>query len=351
VKNIMNTVFKNVRAKVSSGTEYSGANIVEMSKNLIIETTKSNSSGPEEQQKAIKAIMNTVFKSIKGFFQPETSYDGQEVIDFMKQTIIKTTNDLLNQNDNQTSNDNDKTNTRLERSESTRVGKEVETTGGIEVQRRDAESRIKPNPSEKDVDLTDPSIVEYYIKVRNDYDPLNWVIYSYDTEVKNKVKVHSSGEGDFSEIVDHAPDNIPVYIYFKYLFGDTKRARFILVSFVPDSFHGIQKSKVLGHRSAVQEFFKYFAFSWDIKDITDLEESTVVEKLLKSGGANYSVQEQNKGDFGSYKKTTKGYYSEKEKGGNVKIVYSENPLSLTPMDISGRPSVAPTTDFKTNTKF
>jgi len=102
----------------------------------------------------------------------------------------------------------------------------------------------------------------------------------------------------------------------------------------------------------VQEFFKYFAYTWDIKDVSDFEEQAVVDKLLKTGGANYSVQEESKGDFGSYKKNTKSYYSEKERSGTLRnVVYNENPLSLTPIDISGRPSVAPTTDFKTNTKY
>jgi len=239
----MNTVFKNIKAKATPGTQYSGSAVLDMSKQLIIETTKNNSNGTEEEQGAIKSIMNNVFKTIKGHFQTDNEYDGQEVIDFMKQTIIKITTDLLNQTNNnntQTSNESrTENNTRIERTESTRGGKEVESTGGIEVQRRDAENRIRRNPTEKDVDLTDPDIVEYYIRVRNDNDPLTWVIYRYDPEIKNKLCIYSSGEGDFSEIQENVPDNIPVYIYFKYVFGDMQRVKFVLVSYVPDFFHGI----------------------------------------------------------------------------------------------------------------
>jgi hypothetical protein len=39
-----------------------------------------------------------------------------------------------------------------------------------------------------------------------------------------------------------------------------------------------------------------------------------------------------------------------KKKGNVKAIYDENrPLALTPCDISGRPSVAPATQFLNNT--
>jgi len=355
VKSIMNQVFKKVKGKVSPGTEYEGTTVLSMMKELIIEATNTNNSGTEEDQATVKSIMNNVFKTIKSSFQSDTSYDGEQILESIKQTIIKITNDLLNQQKEQPSQStNEETNTRIERSESvlSKDPSENTTSAGIEVQRRDAESRINQNPTEKDVDLTDPEVIENYIRVRNDNDPMTWVIYKYDLEVKNRVVVLKTGEGNFSELKEYVPDDIPVYFYFKYIFGDTQRSKFVFISYVPESFHGIQKSKVLGHRPAFKEFIKYYSFDMAITDTSDLDENEIHQRLLKAGGANYSVQEQNKGDFGNYKTKTKSYYSEKEKSGSLKsgISYSQDPLSTTPMDISGRPTVAPNTDFKKNTK-
>jgi hypothetical protein len=72
--------------------------------------------------------------------------------------------------------------------------------------------------------------------------------------------------------------------------------------------------------------------------------------LLAAGGANYSVQEENKGDFQGYKNTTRAFYEEKDKNTKVKAVYNTGPLSTTPMDISGRSMVASQTEFKQNLK-
>lgn len=76
---------------------------------------------------------------------------------------------------------------------------------------------------------------------------------------------------------------------------------------------------------------------------------TLQKKLLAAGGANYSVQEADKGNFGAYKNTTASFYSETEKKGNVgAVVYQTGPLTTTPMDISGRAMVAPPADFRAN---
>jgi len=184
--------------------------------------------------------------------------------------------------------------------------------------------------------------------VRNDNDNLNWVIWDYGSS-KNRLQLYKCG-GDFNELKENIPDGKPVYVYFKYHIGDTKRARFVFMTYVPESLNGIQKSRVLGHRPAVEEFIKYMQMTLHIQDTSDFEEESVRNKLVASSGANYSVQEKDKGNFTNYKTQTKSFYEETEKRGNVKIAYDENrPLSLTPCDISGRPTVAPTTQFLNNT--
>lgn len=70
--------------------------------------------------------------------------------------------------------------------------------------------------------------------------------------------------------------------------------------------------------------------------------------LLAAGGANYSVQEEDKGNFSDYKNTTKSFYQEKDKNTSVKVVYDTGPLSVTPCDISGRSMVASQSEFKSN---
>lgn len=153
----------------------------------------------------------------------------------------------------------------------------------------------------------------------------------------------------------------PIYLYFNYRFGDTGRSKFVFMTYVPDNLSGMKKSRVLGHRPAVEKLLKYMQISWHVLERSEFSEyvflslysdrkrETLIKKLLAAGGANYSVQESDKGNFSSYKKTTAQFYSETEKKGTVgAIVYQTGPLTTTPMDISGRSMVAPPADFRNN---
>lgn len=121
------------------------------------------------------------------------------------------------------------------------------------------------------------------------------------------------------------------------------------MSYVPDFLNGIEKSRVVGHRAAVEKFIKYMQITWNVLTLDELQEKELNNKLLKAGGANYSVQESNKGDFSSYKTATRQFYEEKDKETQVKPIYHQGPLMTTPVDISGRPTVALATDAHANT--
>jgi hypothetical protein len=362
VRGIMNNVFRKVKAKVISETSYSGTEVMQTVKDIIVETTKSVING-NEHETTIKSIMNNVHRKIRASFEADQTYGDSEVLDIVKDTIKTITNEVIAANSPpetnvssiktvETSQPKRVEDANLRRVDSKSLGgSEGSQSAGIETQRRDAEARIKKNPGDKDVDLTDPEVLEYFIRVRDDKDPLTWIIYGYGDESKNKLQKIDSGEGNFNELKDNIPEYKPVYIYFKHVFGDTNRSKFIYITYTPESLNGLQKSRVLGHRGGVEEFFKYFQISWHIQDLNEIDEESLVKKLLSAGGANYSVQETDKGNFTDYKTKTKNFYSETEKrGDNIKYSNDQTPLSLTPMDISGRPTVAPTTQFLGNTK-
>jgi len=122
------------------------------------------------------------------------------------------------------------------------------------------------------------------------------------------------------------------------------------MTYVPDSMNGLVKARVLGHRSDVESFFKYMHITWHVLSFDEISEKELNRMLLKAGGANYSVQDTNKGDFGSYKKTTSEFYQKKDGETQLKkVVYNAGPLSVTPCDISGRSMVAAQTDLLKNT--
>jgi len=219
----------------------------------------------------------------------------------------------------------------------------------VEKIREEALKRIPQDPKERQADLRNPEILATYVKLRDPTDPLNWMIMGYKGTNKDELSIIAKGEGQFDEFFEEIPEEKPVYMFLNYKFGDTGRNKSVFMSYVPDSLNGLTKARVVGHRGDVENFIKYMHISWHCLSLEEIKESELTKMLLKAGGANYSVQDDNKGDFSSYKTQTKNFYSVKDKQTAVKAVYNTGPLSVTPCDISGRAMVAAQSDFKKNT--
>jgi len=177
----------------------------------------------------------------------------------------------------------------------------------LELERADAKRRIIPNPAKGMADLTDDELVDTWIRLRDDQDSLNWMMMGYPEGSADAIKVIAKGEGGFNEMKESLPDS-PVYMYLRYLFGDTGRSKFVFLTYVPDTLPGLRKSKVVQHRPAVTKFVKYFQIEWHLLRKDEFIVEALEKKLLTAGGANYSVQASDKGDFKSYKGTTATFH-------------------------------------------
>ena len=170
-------------------------------------------------------------------------------------------------------------------------------------------------------------------------------------ESQNELQLYGSGEGGLEELKSNLVEE-PLFGYFSHVFGDTNRKKFIFLSWLPESVGGMKKSRVMGHKAAVDAFFKYFHITISAFQPSDLSQSVVEGRLKAAAGADYGVGtgggtrgEQN---FGGIKDQAKNLYLEKEKETNVQIVYEKGPLTTTPCDLSGRAMVAPPSEAKKN---
>jgi hypothetical protein len=405
LKKIMNSVFLSLKNKFTPG-DYTGQQILNILKDTIVVTTNDlmkessdtepqpsnvQQSQPETQPKPIihptkpvtkfgyglgkpvlpkttsdPSLAKAFNKSNNTFSPRETSQQPEEPVAKATEPMNKSGNTFTPRNSQQPEAKSVNTprnvaaGAKAQPAESTPLAtskpksagaeEEINTSKSLENMRSEAGSRISQNPKAKEADLTDPEILTTYVRMRDDQDPLSWMILGYNNSVSpDKLVVLQSGNGDFEEFSSFLDVEKPVYMYLNYRFGDTGRPRFIFMSYVPEAFNGLQKARVLGHRNAVEGFIKYYQISWHCLSIEEITEAELNKKLRKAGGADYSAQESNKGNFSSYKKATRDFYEETDKRTAVKPTYSQGPLTVTPCDISGRAMVAPSTEFLKNT--
>jgi len=214
----------------------------------------------------------------------------------------------------------------------------------------EVQARI-PKPTPRGIDLTDSSLAEVYVKIRDDSDATDWMLFLYDGQ-SNRVTVKHSGSGGFTELQKHLVEE-PLYGYCRHTFGDTQRAKFVFLSYTPETLNGLKKAKVAGHKPDVAAFLKYFHVEINALSRDDITVRNLENKLRSAGGADYgsgrgggtSGGEQ----FGQIKANAANFYAKTDKESKVDIVYQKGPLSTTPVDLSGRPTVAVASEARKNT--
>jgi len=199
-----------------------------------------------------------------------------------------------------------------------------------------------PAAGGNECDLSDPKIVQAYEDVRDDNTEANWLLLGYGGS-KKTLQLYGRGEGALSEFVSKLPDGEVVYGYIRVKYGDSGRAKFVFVTYVPDSLSGLAKAKANMHKPSIDRFLKYFHIQVNATTAADLQEATVQAKLFAAGGANYGTGGQapaGSENFGNIKNNARSFFSETEKKGSVSIQYNKDPLAAsTPVSLMGRAGI------------
>jgi hypothetical protein len=191
-------------------------------------------------------------------------------------------------------------------------------------------------------DLSDPKVIDAYENVRDDNTDANWLILGYGGS-KKTLQLYGSGDGGLQEFVSKLPAAEVVYGYVRVKYGDSGRAKFVFVTYVPDSLSGLAKAKANMHKPSVDRFLKYFHIQVNATASADLQEAPIQAKLHAAGGANYGTGGQapaGSENFGNIKNNARSFFSETEKRGSVAISYNKDPLSSsTPVSLMGRAGI------------
>jgi len=212
----------------------------------------------------------------------------------------------------------------------------------------EVQARI-PKPNPRAADLTDPSISQIYVNIRDDNHPTDWMMLRYEGQT-NKLKAMDSGTGGFQEFSSRIVEE-PCFGYFRYTFGDTKRTKFIFVSYVPEKINGLKKAKIASHKPEVASFLKYFHVELNALSKDEITTAKLEAKLKMAGGADYGTGRgggNNGGEnFGGIKANAASFYAKTDKESKP-VTYAKGPLSTTPIDLSGRPMVAAASEARKN---
>jgi len=139
------------------------------------------------------------------------------------------------------------------------------------------------------VDVSDPAIAQAYADVRSDSNASTWLVLSYSGN--SKLVLQATGSGSYSEFLAEFDDKKAQFGYIRVTTGDSesKRSKFVFVSWVGTGVGALAKAKVSVHKAKVKEVVREYACEIHAEEREELSEEAVMDKVIKSGGANYGT--------------------------------------------------------------
>jgi hypothetical protein len=120
-----------------------------------------------------------------------------------------------------------------------------------------------------------------------------WALLSYDglSLVPAEAQFDTAGDAaaDISALkaaMETRRDEV-LYAYVHVLYGDSRRAKFVLFTYVPDSLSGMKKARANMHKPAVEAFVQYFHTMVQATSLNDVNADLVMDKIKRAAGANY----------------------------------------------------------------
>merc|ERR1712063_89175 len=137
-------------------------------------------------------------------------------------------------------------------------------------------------------DILSTCCQDYYKLVRDDTNNINWVLMKHESNTK--IRAEATGCGSLSEIIPLLGEKDTAFVYIRYTTGDeeSKRAKFVLISWCGPRAPIMRKAKMSVHKADVKQIFVSSALEIQASEVSDLDEAAVRASLIKAGGANYN---------------------------------------------------------------
>jgi len=138
--------------------------------------------------------------------------------------------------------------------------------------------------------VSDPAIQEAYNNIQSDSNPLSWVVLSYSNPTT--LTVQASGEGSLDDATANFADDGCQFGYVRVTTGDeeSKRAKFVLISWIGENAKVMQKAKMSIHKASVKSIFRNISVEFQASERDELDSTKLMAHVVKAGGANYNGQ-------------------------------------------------------------
>jgi len=132
-----------------------------------------------------------------------------------------------------------------------------------------------------------------YQDVRSDKTETNWLLIAIDGTTAN---LKGSGTGGLEELKSSLSEDQVLFGYLRVTSGDaeSKRAKFVFISWCGDKVGALKRAKTSVQKADIKKVIKDFTIEFHAETMDEVDETEIMNRVRKAGGADYSGNLANK---------------------------------------------------------
>ncbi|EDQ88359.1 uncharacterized protein MONBRDRAFT_37542 [Monosiga brevicollis MX1] len=147
-----------------------------------------------------------------------------------------------------------------------------------------------------DLSTNSAELTEAYNAVCSDNETTSWLIADYKGKT-DTLKIYDTGDGDFDEFAEEFNGSKVQYGFCRVKDPNTGIFKFVLVNWSGEGAPVLRKGTCANHVRDVANFFHGAHVTINARNEDDLDTDTVLKKVEKASGANYSSREKARPEF------------------------------------------------------
>jgi len=150
---------------------------------------------------------------------------------------------------------------------------------------------IGKTSTKESVSLKDEESVKSFIRaVRDDTDPTDWCLITYDAPKSNSLVALAKGSGGINEMLGHLNDAIVAYGLFRK--SDkvdlSETVKFVFIDWRGKNINYMQRAQLGTHTGFVTQLFHPYHVDIQTSELSDLTEEIILDKIKHAAGTkNY----------------------------------------------------------------
>ncbi|KAI1900812.1 hypothetical protein AGOR_G00053720 [Albula goreensis] len=136
-----------------------------------------------------------------------------------------------------------------------------------------------------------PALTAAYKEVVDEKSDTNWALFTYEGNT-NDIRLAEKGDGGLEELVEELNSGKVMYAFCRVKDPNSGLPKYVLINWTGEGVKDARKGQCANHVSSMANFLKGAHVTINARAEEDVEPETIMQKVAKASGANYSFHKE-----------------------------------------------------------